>query len=138
MADPLRVLIIEDSEDDAGLLLRELRRGGYEPVYQRVDTPEATQAALQSGTWSLILSDYSMPRFTAPEVLQLVKRAGLDVPFIIVSGTVGEEVAVSTMRSGAHDYLIKGNLTRLTAAVARELRDAEERRERRRGEQELL
>ncbi len=137
MAVPLRVLIFEDSADDAELLLLELRRGGYEPTYRRVDTPEAAQEALQSEAWSLIVSDYSMPRFSAPEALNILKHTGLDIPFIVVSGTIGEEVAVSTMRNGAHDYLIKGNLTRLTVAVARELRDAEERRERKNAEEAL-
>jgi signal transduction histidine kinase/DNA-binding response OmpR family regulator len=137
MADPLRVLLFEDSEDDAQLLLRELRRGGYEPYCRRVDTPEAAQEALQSDTWSLIVSDFSMPRLSALDALEIVRRSGLDIPFIVVSGTIGEDVAVTTMKRGAHDYLIKGNLTRLTAAVTRELREAEERRRRRSAEEAL-
>jgi signal transduction histidine kinase/DNA-binding response OmpR family regulator len=130
MAEPLRILLFEDSEDDAQLLLHELQRGGYQPYCHRVDTPEAAQEALRSGDWSLIVSDYSMPRFSAPEALEILRRSGRDIPFIVVSGTIGEELAVTTMKRGAHDYLIKGNLTRLTAAVTRELREAEGRRRR--------
>jgi signal transduction histidine kinase/response regulator RpfG family c-di-GMP phosphodiesterase len=99
-----------------------------------VETPEAAQEALLNETWSLIVSDYSMPRFSALEALEILRRSGRDIPFIVVSGTIGEDVAVNTMKSGAHDYLIKGNLTRLTAAITRELRDAEERRRRKRAE----
>ncbi|MBI4240550.1 MAG: response regulator, partial [Candidatus Rokubacteria bacterium] len=128
MGTPVRVLIVEDREDDAALVLRELERGGYEPTWERVDSPEAMTAALASQSWDIIISDYSMPCFSAPEALALVLKDGLDVPFIIVSGTVGEDVAVEAMKAGAHDYILKERLVRLPAAVARELREAEVRR----------
>src|SRR5437879_439981 len=137
MAQPLRVLILEDSADDAELVLRELRRHGHDPVHVRVETEEGMNEALDRGDWSVIISDYSMPHFTAMQALEVLKRRQLDLPFIIVSGTIGEETAALAMKSGAHDYLMKGNLTRLAAAVERELRDAEERRERRKTEAAL-
>ena len=133
---PLSVLIVEDSEDDALLLLRELKRGGYEPTSERVDTPDAMKAVLDTGTWDIVISDYNMPHFTAPAALKLLQNTGLDLPFIVVSGNISEETAVAAMKSGAHDYIMKGNLARLTPAVERELREAEERRARRRAEHE--
>lgn len=137
MTTPLRVLIVEDSEDDAALALRELHRGGYEPVWERVDTPEAMRAALDRGPWDIVMSDHAMPRFSAPAALALMKERGLDVPFIIVSGSIGEEAAVGAMRAGAQDYLLKGNLAKLCVAVARELREAEARREHGRDQERL-
>ncbi|MGH7411491.1 MAG: response regulator, partial [Candidatus Methylomirabilis sp.] len=134
MGTPLRVLIVEDSEDDAALLVRELRRGGYDPEIRRVDTTAAMSAALDRETWDIVISDYTMPRFSAPAALSLFQERGLDVPFIIVSGTVGEDAAVAAMKAGAHDYLMKGKLARLVPAVERELREAEGRRERKRAE----
>jgi PAS domain S-box-containing protein len=127
----LRVLIIEDSEDDALLLERELRKGGYEPVSERVDTPEALITALRKQDWDVIISDYAMPRFSGLNALKIYKESGHDMPFIIVSGNIGEDVAVEAMRAGAHDYILKGNFKRLVPAVERELREAEVRRERR-------
>lgn len=127
MNSHLRVLIVEDSEDDTLLTVRELRRGGYTLDYVRVDTPSAMQAALEQQTWDMVIADYSMPAFTAPEALKILQRQKLDLPFIIVSGTIGEDIAVAAMKAGAHDYLIKGNLTRLVPAVERELREAQER-----------
>src|SRR2546428_1377365 len=137
MTRPLRVLILEDSDDDAALLLRELRRQNYEPVYARADTAKGMNEALERETWSLVISDYSMPPFTAMQALEILKRRSLDLPFIIVSGTIGEETAAIAMKSGAHDFLTKDKLTRLGAAVERELRDAEERRERKKAEEAL-
>ena len=137
MSTPLRVLVVEDSEDDAILVLRELRRGGYEPSFERVDTPEAMHAALDQQTWDIVLSDYAMPQFSMPAALAMVKEKGLDLPFIIVSGAIGEEAAVAAMRDGAHDYVMKGNLAHLIPVVERELRDAEGRRERKQMEQAL-
>ena len=127
MGKPLRVLMIEDSPDDALLLVRELRRGGYEPVYERVETAEDLRRALENGAWDLVLSDYTMPRFRVTEALELFKEQGLDAPFVVVSGSVGEEIAVETMRAGANDYVMKDKLTRLSSAVTRELREAEAR-----------
>jgi PAS domain S-box-containing protein len=133
----LRVLIVEDSEDDALLLLRELERGGYELIHQRVDTPEAMRRTLAvSGLWDVVLSDWQMPRFSATEALAMLRETDPEVPFVIVSGKVGEEVAVEAMRSGAYDYVMKGNLTRLCATVERGLQEAEDRKERRRAEEE--
>jgi two-component system cell cycle sensor histidine kinase/response regulator CckA len=131
---PLRVLLIEDSDDDAELVVRTLRRGGYELTYTQVESAEAMRDALARHSWDLLISDYSMPQFSAPAALQLLHEAGIDLPFIIVSGTIGEETAVAAMKAGAHDFLMKGNLTRLIPAVARELREAAERRERRRAD----
>lgn len=133
---PLRVLLIEDSEPDGILLMRALERGGFEPIEERVDTPEAMNAALEKD-WDLILADHAMPRFSAPQALRMIQDRGLDVPFIIVSGHIEEETAVAAMKSGAHDYIMKDRLARLVPAVERELREAEIRRARTRSEEEL-
>ena len=134
---PLRVLIIEDSEEDADLIVLELKRGGYEPAYRRVDTRDAMLLALDEGTWDVVLSDFSMPRFSVAEALALVQQKGLDVPFVIVSATIGEEAAVEAMKAGAHDYILKHRLGRLVPAVNRELRESAMRRERRNLEEQL-
>src|ERR687895_1309796 len=136
MSMPLRVLLVEDSEDDALLLVRMLRRGGYDPAWERVDTPAAMEAALDGGSWDLIISDHSMPAFSSLAALGLLRRKGfVDLPFIIVSGRIGEDAAVSAMKAGADDYLMKDNLARLNSAIERELRDAEVRRERRQAQE---
>ena len=138
MAVSLKVLLIEDSEDDALLLLRELRRGGYDPTYERVDTAEAMEAMLGERDWDIVISDHSMPAFSSSAALRLLRSKGfVDTPFIIVSGRIGEDVAVAAMKAGAQDYLMKDNLARLNTAIERELREAEGRRERRRAEEEL-
>ncbi|MEH2142644.1 sensor histidine kinase [Nostoc sp.] len=137
MGTPLRVLLVEDSEDDALLLLRELQRGDYEVTFERIDTPTAMKTAIAEQTWDIVICDYSMPTFSAPAALKQVKESGLDLPFIIVSGTIGEDTAVAAMKAGAHDYIIKGNLVRLTPAVARELREAQVRRERKQAEEQI-
>jgi len=134
---PLRVLFVEDSEDDALLAARQLQQAGYAPIWRRVETPEDLRAALEEGNWDVILCDFRMPRFDAFRALRIVQERNVDAPFIIVSGTVGEDVAVEAMKAGAHDYVLKGNLTRLPAAVARELREAEVRRARRKAEEQL-
>src|SRR5574341_70491 len=131
MAKLLRVLIVEDSEDDARLLLRELRRGGYNVTHERVDTAEALNAALDQQVWDIVISDYSLPQFSGPAALALVQKKGLDLPFIIMSGTIGEEIAVETMKAGAHDYIMKNNLARLIPVIERELIEAVNRRDRR-------
>jgi len=137
MGMPLRLLVVEDSADDVELLVRELRRGGYEPVHERVDTAPAMQAALERQPWDLVVSDHSVPQLNAFAALELLKASRLDIPFIIVSGTIGEELAVKAMKAGANDYVLKGNLKRLVPALTRELTDAEERRARRAAEQAL-
>jgi len=134
---PLQVLVIEDSEDDAALLGIELRRAGYAPVCHQVETPEALTSALDRQSWDLVIADYRLPRFDGLAALALVKEKGLDLPFIIVSGYITEEAAVAAMKAGAHDYVMKDKLARLGPAVERELREAEVRRERRRAEEAL-
>lgn len=136
MGAPLRVLIVEDSEDDAALLVRELRRGGYDVEFERVDTAPAMRASL-SRSWDLIVSDYTLPHFNGLAALDLWKNAGLDIPFLIVSGSIGEETAVAAMKAGANDYLMKDNLSRLVPAIRRGLAEAHGRRERRRAEETI-
>ena len=119
----LRLLMVEDSENDALILLDALQRGGFDPLHQRVETPEAMKLALDKEGWDLILADHSLPEFSAPAALELVQRRGLDVPFIIVSGQMDEEAASEAMKAGAHDYIMKGRLSRLVPAVQRELRE---------------
>jgi signal transduction histidine kinase len=126
----LRVLMVEDSEDDALLVTLELRRGGYEPEVTRVESSEALRAALPAG-WDVVVSDYVLPRFDGLEALRVVREGGRDLPFVLVSGTVGEERAVAALKSGAGDFVTKQNLSRLVPAIERELRDAAVRRERR-------
>jgi signal transduction histidine kinase len=136
MSKPIRVLIVEDNEDDADLLVLELRRGGYAPEFVRVDTAAAMEAALTEA-WDVVVSDWGMPRFSAREALAMVQRRGLDLPFIIVSGTVDEATAVEAMRAGAHDFMAKGHFVRLIPAIERELREAAGRAERREIERRL-
>jgi PAS domain S-box-containing protein len=131
MATMLRVLIVEDSEEDALLFTHELQQGDYEPISQRVDCAEAMSTALIAQQWDLILSDYSMPQFSGPDALALCRRHNLDIPFIVISGRIGEETAVKMMKAGAHDYLMKHQLARLVPAVKRELIAAQERAARR-------
>ena len=130
MGTPIRVLIIEDSDNDKELLLLELRRGGYDPEYTCVETAEAMNSALDQREWEIIISDYSMPKFSGITALQIARDRKLDIPFILISGTIGEEIAVQAMREGASDYLMKGNIKRLIPAIDRELKDAEVRRQR--------
>ncbi len=143
MIGTLRVLLVEDSENDAMLLLRELRRGGYKPLSsQRVYTPEDMEEALRAADardepFQVVISDYYMPRFSAPDALRLLRELGYDVPFIVVSGKIGEDAAVETMKAGANDYLTKENMSRLCPAIERELREVEVRRERERAEKAL-
>lgn len=134
---PLRVLIVEDSEDDSLLLKNELERGGYDVTYSRVETAEAMCAALAEESWDIVISDHRMPHFSSLDALKLHRERKSDIPFIVVSGSMGEELAVSAMKAGAHDYIMKDNLTRLVPAVEREIRDAESRRQRRHAELEL-
>jgi signal transduction histidine kinase len=133
----VRALLVEDSPHDAELVLLELKRGGYDVSWERVQTARDLEAALEQ-RWEIVLSDYSMPQFSGLEALNLVRRKGLDLPFIIVSGTVGEEAAVGAMRAGAQDYVLKQSLVRLCPAIARELRDAEVRSQQKKMQEQLL
>ena len=135
MSKPLRVLIVEDSENDALLLIQALKRGGYTPTYERVYTPTNLRTALDTQAWDVVITDYMMPSFSAPAALRTVKESGHDLPFIIVSGAIGENTAVEAMRAGAHDYIMKDNLARLVPAIEREMQEAENRAERRRAEE---
>src|SRR6266850_2033278 len=127
MGIPLSVLIVEDSEDDARLLVRELKRGGYELTQEQVYTASAMQAALDRHVWDLVIGDFSMPNFSGLEALSLVRERGLDVPYICLSGTISEELAVAAMKAGANDWVTKGQLKRLLPAIERELREAKGR-----------
>ena len=137
MNKPLRVLLVEDSEDDAVLLTRELQKGGYKPTIERVDTPEAMKKALTDQKWDIVISDYVMPKFSGLDALKILQKTEHDLPFIIVSGKIGEETAVEVMRAGAHDYIMKNNLKRLCPAIERELADVEIRKDRIETKEEL-
>ncbi len=134
MNQALRVLLVEDSETDAELMLRVLRRGGYETDFERVETAEAMAAALERRTWDIIICDYVIPGFGGLQALELFKSRGLDLPFIVVSGHIGEDIAVEAMKAGAHDYIMKDNMARLLPAVEREMREAAIRRARKEAE----
>jgi len=133
----LRALIVEDNENDALLLLDELKLHGYDVTHKRVQTHGDMQVALTASGWDVVFSDYSMPAFSATAALETLKDSGLDLPFIIISGTIGEETAVTALKSGAHDFLMKGRLARLVPALERELREFNQRRERARLEEQL-
>lgn len=135
MVRPLNLLIVEDSVIDAALVLEELRGKEFEPITsRRVDTPEEFKAALQEQTWDMIVSDYTMPNFSALVAFQMLRESGLDIPFIIVSGSIGEDLAVEALKKGVNDYLMKENPARLASAMGREIREVEERRIRRKVE----
>src|SRR5258706_3869532 len=134
MKQPLRLLLVEASDDDALLLLRQLKRGGYDTAHQRVDSAEEVKAALDREPWDIVISDYAMPGFSGLDALRMVQEHGVDVPFILVSGQIGEDMAVAAMKARAHDYLMKDKLARLVPAVERELREAEARRARKRAD----
>jgi diguanylate cyclase (GGDEF)-like protein len=136
MDNTLHVLVVEDSEDDTCFLVRQLQRGGYQPYVRRVETREAMLEALQAQSWDIVFSDYRMPNFSTLEALTLLQEQGVDIPFIMVSGMVGEDRAVEVMKAGAHDYIMKDNLSRLLPAVKRELREAENRRQRQAADEE--
>ncbi len=137
MSKHLKLLLVEDSDPDAKLLLYELRQGGYDLEYSRVETPDAYAAALEQQKWDLVIADYVLPHFSGLNALKLLQERGIDLPFIIVSGKIGEDVAIEAMKAGAHDYILKDNLTRLNPAIERELRDAAVRHERKLAEEEL-
>jgi len=131
MSRALRVLLIEDNPSDSALAVRTLERGGFNVQWQRIEHEAAMRDALAAQTWDVIISDYQMPQFNGPAALKVLQEHGLDIPFIVVSGTVGEDVAVTMMKAGSQDYLMKGLLTRLVPAVERELLEARNRQERR-------
>lgn len=135
MAVSLHLLIIEDSGDDAQLMVRTIQRGGYDVIFERVETEAALRAALQQEDWDIILCDYTLPSLNAVRALEVVKESGRDLPFIIISGSIGEEMAIAALRGGVQDFMLKGNLARLVPAVERELSEARTRRERRQAEQ---
>ena len=132
------VVIVEDQEDDASLMLCELRRAQFEPEFERVETEQELKAALEKGGWDIVLSDHGLPRFNSLQSLNMLNQSELDQPFIIVSGSIEEDLAVAAMKSGAHDYIMKNNLARLGPAVEREMREAETRRARRAAEEARL
>src|ERR1039457_5552264 len=132
MSEPLRVLFVDDSEKDVFLLLRQLRKGGFEPQHKRVEDAASLRTILQSEKWQIVISDFHMSDFDGLMALQIFKEAGRDIPFILVSAIVGEETAVLAMKQGAHDYIMKRNLARLVPVVQRELREAEMRGQQRR------
>jgi PAS domain S-box-containing protein len=133
----LQVLIVEDSENDASLIELELQRAGYQPLCRRVETGKELLAALERQAWHVVIADYVMPHFNGLAALDIVRRMGLDLPFIVVSGHITDDTAVAAMKAGAHDYVMKDNLARLGPAIERELREAEVRRQRRRSEEKL-
>ena len=136
MAEPLRVLIVEDSVEDTFLIVRELQRGGFSVSFERVETQTSMADTLRSQPWDLVISDYAMPAFSGAAALALYQQEGAsDAPFIVVSGAMGEELAVQMLKAGAHDYVMKDNLRRLVPAVRQELRAAHERRNRRQAEE---
>jgi len=137
MKGQLRVLIVEDSEDDTRLLLHELERSDCEIAHQRVETAEALNAALDQEDWDILFCDYTLPQFSGQAALEIVKQRDIDLPFIFVSGTLGEDVAVRAMKAGAHDYVMKDNLARLVPAMERELREASVRRQRRQADEDV-
>lgn len=137
MSEPLNVLFIEDSEDDTLLIVRELSRNGFVPNWQRVETAEELRAMLETRSWDIVISDYTLPQFSAPNALKLVTQLDIDIPFIVVAGSIGEQLAVEMMKAGAHDYVMKDSLARLPEAVRRELRDAKNRAERKQAQQML-
>ena len=137
MKKHLKVLVVEDSEFDSQVMYSVLRQGGYNVHGQRVENASAFREALGRSDWDVILSDYNLPDFQAPDALHILKATDKDIPFIIISGGIGEDVAVAAMKSGAHDYLMKGQLARLVVAVEREMREAQVRRERRQVEAAL-
>lgn len=133
----LRIIIVEDSEDDTMLMLHELQQAGYKSDYIRVQTAGAFKDALHNGPWDLIISDHALPNFSAPEALDILNKSNNDCPFIIVSNAIGEDVAVPAMKAGAHDYIIKNNLTRFIPVIERALQDSEARNDRKKVKQAL-
>lgn len=137
MGNQLNVLIIEDSKEDTLLLVRELKKGGYHPTFERVDTEKAINNALDDHVWDIVISDYVMPDLSGLDALNILKKKGMDLPFIMLSGKISEDIMVEAMRAGANDYIMKDNLSRLVPAIKRELNEAKIRRERKEAEKAL-
>lgn len=137
MSRSIRVLLIEDSDYDAELLLLELRQADYQPEYDRVETATAMLAALDKHPWDVVIADYVLPSFSGPAALKILQERGIDLPFIIVSGHIDEDTAVASMKAGAHDYVMKDRLTRLVPAIEREMQEAEVRRQRKKTEEKF-
>lgn len=137
MKKPLRILVVEDSVFDADLIMRELERCALRATFERVETAAGMKAALDRNSWNVVLADHALPQFSAPAALALLKERGLDLPFIVVSGTIGEETAAAMIKAGAGDCIMKGKLTRLAPAIVRELREAKARADHRRAEAEV-
>ena len=114
---PISILMVEDDDDDSVMLLHALRKGGFEPFHERVETEVDMRSALARRQWDVVISDYTLPSFSAPRALAALKDSGYDVPFIVVSGSIGEELAVSVLKDGASDFITKGNLSRLISAL---------------------
>lgn len=132
----IRILLVEDSEDDAALLIREMQRAGYSPTFRRVETAEGMNAALDAEPWEIAVADYVLPRFGALAALLLLKKRRMDLPLIIASRSIGPGIAAAAVKAGAHDYFMKGEMGRLCAAIDRVMHEAGERRERRQTEQD--
>jgi diguanylate cyclase (GGDEF)-like protein len=137
MVTSLHALIVEDSEPDTELLLDQLRRAGYDMIWERVETADVMSAALDRQPWDIVIADYTMPQFRGIDALLLLQEKGLDIPFIMLSGTIGEDIAVAAMKAGAHDYIMKSNTARLVPAIERELNEARIRREFRRAQERV-
>jgi len=138
MTIPLQLLIVDDSENDSLLLVRQLKKGGYEVTYERVDNSDDMRHAIAGGSWDIIITDHNMPGFDSSQALRIATDSNNDTPIIIVSGDMGEDIAVAAMKSGATDYIMKDNLSRLVPAVQREVRESESRKARRQAEQTII
>jgi PAS domain S-box-containing protein len=134
----LRVLIVEDSEDDVLLIIRELKKGGFNPAYERVETAVAMREALKEKQWDIILCDYKLPQFSGPSAIALLQEINIDIPIFIISGKIGEDTAAECMLSGAQDYIMKDNLSRLCPAIAKEIDEDDSRNKRKQMEQALF
>ena len=137
MKGPIKVLIVEDNQDDAQLEIEELKSGGFDIVYEQVESRKAMREALNTKTWDFIISDYSLPQFSGLDALEELKETGIDIPFILISGAIGEEIAIASMKAGAHDYIMKNNLSRLIPAFERELKEAKVRNQKRQSDEAL-
>jgi putative two-component system response regulator len=135
MTTLLRVLIVDDSDDDAKLMISKLRSEGYDPKWSRVDTSESMKRALEREEWDVILCDYKMPLFSVHAALKVVQEKNIDIPFILVSGAIGEDTAMAAVKSGAHDYVMKGNLCKLPVTIEKELSEAKIRRKKKKSDE---